>query len=299
MPPHACKLLGRAVLGTTPEPAERERPGVSSPVAGEARKALTGAYFSCNKPSGMRTQLLQERDRGFFAEINTPEFLNRLRGEASERKKAFRTLVQSTHDALMQYARRQLSSSEECQECVQETFLAVHQGLDRFQGQSKLTTWMWSLAHHKICDRLGDKHRRRLVTEEPDDAHIAAELDADGWEAPTAWDAAPGRRLDRDRAARHFEAAIAALGEPAREVYLLRDVQGLSGDEVAEILGLSAVNVRVHLHRARHRIVEFVRARLESGAGPAGPQRSGDDKSRSSSGGAEPSGSMVFGDPGP
>jgi RNA polymerase sigma-70 factor (ECF subfamily) len=205
---------------------------------------------------------LSNQESGFFAEINTPEFLGRLRRTDSEGKKAFRSLVTATHDALMQYARRQLSSQEDCQECVQETFLAVHQGIDRFQGNSKLTTWIWSLAHHKVCDRLSDKHRRRLVSEEPDENALSTDSESDVWETPTAWDARPDRQVDSKRAQQYWQAAIASLGQPSRDVYLLRDGQGLTGEQVAEILNLSLVNVRVHLHRARHKIVEYIRLRL-------------------------------------
>jgi RNA polymerase sigma-70 factor (ECF subfamily) len=147
---------------------------------------------------------------------------------------------------------------------VQETFLAVHQGLDRFQENSKLTTWMWSLAHHKVCDRLSDKHRRHSISDEPDENTLTSDDSEETWESPTAWDSGPGRLVDRRRAEAHLPEAIAALGQPARDVYLLRDGQGLSGEDVAEILGLTPVNVRVHLHRARHKIVEFVRARIHS-----------------------------------
>jgi RNA polymerase sigma-70 factor (ECF subfamily) len=157
-------------------------------------------------------------------------------------------------------------------------YLAAHKGLSGFEGKSKLTTWLFSLAHFKVCDRIADRTRDRTVFRDVGDAldsddGLAAVRVADSGGAGdsdlsrvTVWDSAPDKVLARNRAERWIAAAVAALEPPGCDVYQLRDVEGLSGEEVAAMLGLSHAAVRVQLHRARATIVAFVRARMNPDA---------------------------------
>lgn len=196
-----------------------------------------------------------------FDAINAPAFLAELLAPGPEGQKAFTRLVRATHDRFLGFIRRQLASQEESQEVLQEMYLAVHKGLSGFQGKSKLTTWMFSLAHHKICDRLGHKDRRHQELTEERAAGLSTEEAGEGWDR-TAWDAPPDRVSDRNRAAGLIVEALETLPPQARQVYHLRDVEGLPGEEVAKMLGMSDANVRVQLHRARRQIVDWVQARL-------------------------------------
>ena len=202
--------------------------------------------------------------RHTFAEVNTPDFLASLL-LAETNSRAFARLVNLTHDPLFAFARRYFSSREECQEVVQETYLAVHKGLAGFQGGSRLTTWMYSLAYHKICDQIASKTRR------PEDSMDAAEGQEnlagppDSWSTVTAWEVPADRMLAKNTAEACIAEAIRLLMPPGSEVYRLRDVEGFSGEEVAAMLGLSSENVRVLLHRTRKQIVEWVRNKMASG----------------------------------
>lgn len=225
-----------------------------------------------------------------FEEVNEAAFLARLRAGDAGARLAFSLLVRATHGRLLAYARRHLGDLEESQEVVQETFLAAHKGLDGFEGKSKLTTWLYSLAHFKICDRIAERTRARAVfqdvqgrgdgsgssgsegSNEVDRFESAAAASAgagEDWSRATVWDSAPDKVLARNRAERWIAAAVAALEPPGCDVYQLRDVEGLSGEEVAAMLGLSHAAVRVQLHRARAAIVAFVRARMGSAYGTA------------------------------
>lgn len=201
-----------------------------------------------------------------FDAINAPEFLALLMAPGVDGQKAFSRLVRVTHDRFLGFIRRQLASQEECQEVLQEVYLAVHKGLAGFAGRSKLSTWMFSLAHHKICDRIGDKDRRHKEFTEDNSNALSTEGAAEGWDRISPWDSASDKVSERNRAAALIAMAIDTLPENARQVYHLRDVEDLSGEEVAVVLGISEANVRVQLHRARRHIVDWVKERLEGKA---------------------------------
>lgn len=197
-----------------------------------------------------------------FDAINSPEFLALLMQPGAEGQKAFSRLVRTTHDRFLGFIRRQLASQDECQEVLQEVYLAVHKGLAGFAGRSKLSTWMFSLAHHKICDRLGDKNRRHAELTEDRADILSTEGAADGWDRISPWDAPSDKVSERNKAAALIAQAVDSLPETARQVYHLRDVEGFSGEEVAKLVGISEANVRVQLHRARRQIVDWVQEKM-------------------------------------
>jgi RNA polymerase sigma-70 factor (ECF subfamily) len=202
-----------------------------------------------------------------FAEINSAEFLARLLAKGPDGQRAFARLVQATHDRFLAFIHRHLSGAEECRDVLQEMYLAVHKGLAAFAGRSKLSTWMYSLAHHKICDRLSNKDRSHRELTAEGEAALSTEAGAsDGWDRISDWDSPADKVATRNRAEALIVEAVAALPEAARQVYHLRDVEGLSGEEAAVVLKTSEANVRVQLHRARRQIVEWVQARLEGKA---------------------------------
>jgi RNA polymerase sigma-70 factor (ECF subfamily) len=202
-----------------------------------------------------------------FEAINDPEFLGRLREPGAAGQKAFGQLVRATHDKFLGFIRRQLSSPDECQEVLQETYLAVHKGLAGFKGDCKLTTWMFSLAHHKICDRFGDRNRAHQELTDSRADSLSTETTDDRLVGATAWDAPPDRISARNAVEALIGKAIEELPEQARQVYHLRDVEGLSGEEAAVVTGMTPENVRVQLHRARRKIVEWVQAKMSGTAG--------------------------------
>jgi RNA polymerase sigma-70 factor, ECF subfamily len=198
-----------------------------------------------------------------FEEVNEPEFLARLLAKDTEAGKAFSSLVRSTHDLLLGFIRRHLSSADDCQEVLQEVYLAVHKGLPGFTGKSKLTTWMYSLTHHKICDRFSEKDRKHIeLTDAIQEKLATAEGELGLGDSVSSWDAAPDIVLARNAVEGLIGKAIASLPVNARQVYQLRDIEGLSGEEAAEILGITPENVRVQLHRVRRQIVEWVQEKL-------------------------------------
>jgi RNA polymerase sigma-70 factor, ECF subfamily len=179
-------------------------------------------------------------------EINSPAFLKALLGGAPAAPRAFRALVKAMHPQLARFVGRWFRDQDQIQDVLQETFLAVHRALPRFEGKSKLTTWVYSLAHHKVCDKLSEKYRAgRGQAEDGDHA----------WDLESP-DPGPDEALHQARLVEWIRAAAEILPPMYREAYRLRDLEGLSGDEAAAALAISPTLIRVRLHRARALIVE-------------------------------------------
>jgi RNA polymerase sigma-70 factor (ECF subfamily) len=135
---------------------------------------------------------------------------------------------------------------EDAKDVLQETLLAVARGLKDFRGASSVSTWLYTIAR-SFC--IKKRRRSKFAPEalESLDAHEPGE------EARQLAD--PGRPADESLAGRQIEAAleqaIGSLDERYREVLILRDVEGLSAPEVAEVMGLTVEAVKSRLHRAR------------------------------------------------
>ena len=184
---------------------------------------------------------------------------------------AFAALVARHHASLRRVARLYVASDALADEVVQETWLAVVTGIDRFQGRSSLKTWIFHILAN-IAKTRGARERRMvplaaLATGEDDEPTVPPERfqGPDGpwpghWAcAPRPWED-PERRLGSLEAREHLRAALAGLPEAQQTVVTLRDVEGMSAEEVCDLLDLTPVNQRVLLHRAR----STVRAGLEA-----------------------------------
>jgi RNA polymerase sigma-70 factor (ECF subfamily) len=190
-----------------------------------------------------------EKPRDPVREINTPAFLKALRGGPPAAERAFRDLTLALRLPLIRFIGRWIRETETIEDILQETFLAVHRSLPRFEGKSLLTTWVYSLAHHKVMDRLSEKYRTGQGCEP------AAGLDWD----PEALDPRPDERAHQTLLIARIRSAAEAIPGLYRDAWRLRDEDGMSGEEAAEALGITATLVRVRLHRARNMIVARLR----------------------------------------
>jgi RNA polymerase sigma-70 factor (ECF subfamily) len=141
------------------------------------------------------------------------------------------------------------------EEVVQEAWIGLLRGLDRFEGRSSLRTWLYRIVVNRAIST--GLHESRQVPVEDDELEAdGGAFTRDGWwvTPPTHWaDEAVDRLAARDAAPRIL-AVIAQLPTAQRRVVTLRDVEGLSGVEVCEILGITEGNQRVLLHRGRARV---------------------------------------------
>jgi RNA polymerase sigma-70 factor, ECF subfamily len=132
---------------------------------------------------------------------------------------------------------------EDAQDVLQETLFAAARTLHSFRGASSLSTWLYTIAR-SFCIK-----KRRRGVHAPEVVSADAEASQVGAAADQTPD--PERTLADREVAAALDAAIAALEPEYREVLLLRDVEGLSASEVAEVTGLSVMAVKSRLHRAR------------------------------------------------
>jgi RNA polymerase sigma-70 factor (ECF subfamily) len=177
---------------------------------------------------------------------------------------AFAALVDKYGPSLLRLAMLYVPSRSVAEEVVQETWLAVVTGLERFEGRSSLKTWLFRILTNKAKTRGQREARIRPFSSfaaDGDEGETAVDADRfarDGhWSAPPR--GVPEERLLADETRQMVEQAIAALPENQRAVITLRDIEGLSSEEACNVLGLSETNQRVLLHRARAK----VRAALE------------------------------------
>jgi RNA polymerase sigma-70 factor (ECF subfamily) len=179
---------------------------------------------------------------------------------------AFCSLIERHHGPMLRLARTYVSSHAVAEEVVQETWMGVLTGLDRFEARSSLKTWIFRILTN-IAKKRGAREGRTIPFSSLfDGASAPAEPAVEperflkagrprGWASfPVRWDAVPEARLLSSETLDCVEGAIAALPASQREVITLRDVDGLSGPEVCTILEISEGNQRILLHRARCKV---------------------------------------------
>ncbi len=186
---------------------------------------------------------------------------------------AFAELIDRYGATMLRVARLHVRDRAVAEEVVQETWLAVLNGIERFEGRSSLKTWLFRILSNRAKTR-GEREGRSIpfsaiaATDAAAGGEAAVDADrfqgVDAQQWPYHW-SAPPRAWTQERALERetlgvVKEAISELPDTQREVIRLRDVEGWSADEVADALEISDVNQRVLLHRARSR----VRAALES-----------------------------------
>ena len=182
---------------------------------------------------------------------------------------AFVTLVDRYHGSLVRVARMYVRDGATAEVVAQETWLAVLSGIDRFEARSSLKTWLFRILTNRAKTRgerearsipfsaIGDGDRPAADTDEPD------ELGPGVWRS---WEGDPEERLLAGEARKLILATIETLPPAQRATITLRDIEGLSAEEVCNVLEVSDTNQRVLLHRARSQ----VRRALEQYLGETG-----------------------------
>ena len=169
---------------------------------------------------------------------------------------AFEQLVRAHQDRLFDFCVRMLGDREEAHDLVQEVFVSVHQNVRRFREDSRLSTWLFRITKNHCINRLKYlKRRGRGRSEEYDETRMAW---VDGPDAPPAPDAA----LESARERARVQWAISQLDEDARMLVALRDIEGLSYEEIVDITELPEGTVKSRLHRAREKLAHLL-GRLE------------------------------------
>jgi RNA polymerase sigma-70 factor, ECF subfamily len=176
---------------------------------------------------------------------------------------ALDALLRRYQPSIYRFGLRMCRDEEDAKDVLQETLFAAARALREFRGSSSLSTWLYSIARG-FCIKKRRRSKFAPAEELPLDAASPA------LEVPD-----PGPPLDEALANREVEkaveAAIRSLKPEWREVLLLRDVEGLTAQEVAEVLGLRAEAVKSRLHRARAAVRAALKPLLEEAAPPPSP----------------------------
>jgi len=176
---------------------------------------------------------------------------------------AFGALLRRYQGKVYRLAMNMTRSPQDAEEVTQDVFLAVYRKIGDFDGRAAFSTWLYRVASNAALMKLrGRRSEPHLSIEEEGpafapDGHFARPV-AD-------WSELPEDRLLSAERRRVLEQAIDALPPDYKAVVVLRDVEGLSNQEVAEILGATVLAVKSRLHRARLALRERLAAYLEAG----------------------------------
>jgi RNA polymerase sigma-70 factor (ECF subfamily) len=181
---------------------------------------------------------------------------------------AFSRLVDAYGPMLLRLAMMHVPSRAVAEEVLQETWLAVLNGIDRFEGRSSLKTWITSILLNTARTR-GERERRSLPfsllrrrdADGADEPSVPPDrFQGPGGEYPGHWSrppldwGPPEQRIAADQTRKVLLEAVAGLPERQRDVIALRDISGWTAEEVRNALDLSETNQRVLLHRARSKV---------------------------------------------
>jgi RNA polymerase sigma-70 factor (ECF subfamily) len=146
-------------------------------------------------------------------------------------------------------ALRMVSDPQEAEDVVQETFLSAFKAINSFEGRAGLGTWLYRIAYNTALMRLRKKQPLYVSIDAP-----TTPDEDDSLTTPVQlfdWCCLPEADFQTSEARTELERAVAELPETLRAVFVLRELEGLSTDETAQVLNVSAANVKVRLHRAR------------------------------------------------
>jgi RNA polymerase sigma-70 factor, ECF subfamily len=225
-----------------------------------------------NQPVGPSDVLsIREKKSGAGGAINRAptDELHLIEKLRSGNEGAFVSLIDHYHTAMLRLAMAYVPVQSVAEEVVQEAWLGVLKGLQRFEGRSSLKTWIFRILTNCAKTRAVREGRSVPFSSLPDfDTDVAEPavdpdrfLPADHPKAPgqwasfpSNWDDIPENRLVSQETFMRIEAAIQALPAHQRTVITLRDIDGWTAEETCNFLDISEANQRVLLHRARSKV---------------------------------------------
>src|SRR5262245_10890869 len=171
----------------------------------------------------------------------------------SSRREALHRALLEDGDRLYALALRVTRDPDLAADAVQEAFATALEKEEGFRGEARPSTWLHRIVYNKAVDLL---RRRGREEPRPEDEEAALDAEDDRRSPEPAWTRPPDEILLGREARAALDESMGALTPLQRAVFELREVEVLSTEEVAEILGLTPGAVRVHLHRARLRLRE-------------------------------------------
>jgi RNA polymerase sigma-70 factor (ECF subfamily) len=201
--------------------------------------------------------------RGLPSVDEDGELVARLRAGDEQ---AFVLLVSRHHAAMLRLANSFVSSTAVAEEVVQDTWLGVLRGIDGFEGRASFRTWLLRILVNRARST-GVHERRSMAVGDAGPVVDQSRFGASGaWMSPPQhWIEDSEDRMQAQALAGHIHKTLGELPARQREVVVLRDVDGLTSNEVCDVLEISDANQRVLLHRGR----SYIRQALEAEMGGA------------------------------
>jgi RNA polymerase sigma-70 factor, ECF subfamily len=216
--------------------------------------AFVGELLHIEAPVGRQTE-------GTRLANSDARLVERLR---SGDEAAFAELVASNTGRLLATAQRMLRTEDEARDAVQDAFMSAFKAIATFNGESKLSTWLHRITVNAALMRLRRRRQRsersidELLPRFKEDGHFAEE--------PGDWAASSQELVERRETRVMVRACIDRLPERYRTVLMMRDIEDLDMDEMAEMLGITANAVKIRVHRARQALRTLVLEALGEGA---------------------------------
>ncbi len=212
--------------------------------------------------SGLRARVARRRQQREGPDRDA-ELVARLRAGDEQ---AFATLVEDLNQPMLRVAMGYVRDRTAAEEVVQDAWVAVLNGLDRFEGRSSLRTWIFRIVMNRAISRF-DKERRSLPFSALAGDEDGPSVDPDrflpptdprspgGWaDPPRSWESIPETALTSAETMAVIRESIDRLPPGQRAVMTLRDLQGVTSAEACQILDISETNQRVLLHRGRTKV---------------------------------------------
>lgn len=189
------------------------------------------------------------------------------RCEARDRE-AIRALVTANNQRLYRTAWSILKDRGEAEEAVQSAYVSAFTNLDKFEGRSSLSTWLTRIVVNEALARLRAQRRRRNQLE---NAGVAVLDTYRETLMRGSQPAGPDVAVAREQMRRLLEHAVGSLPEGFRTVFVLREIEGLSGEETAEVLDIGVATVKTRLLRARRKLQDILAPQIGGALGDTFP----------------------------
>jgi RNA polymerase sigma-70 factor (ECF subfamily) len=242
--------------------------------ASKARDVQAAAdTAAAGAPSAARSRRARSVEREQDREVDRA-LVERARGGDES---AFRALYERYHRRLYVVALGVVKNRQDALDVVQEAFIKVHKHLDGFQGTSSFYTWLYRILMNLAIDHVRKHPRTRDVDYDDRVGRDSAAAEENGVVLPRVSDGDPGKMASRRELHAKLHAALAELPEYHRAVILLREVDGLSYEEMAQTLGVPKGTIMSRLFHARRKMQLALAGYVEGELTPKDAAESGDE----------------------
>jgi RNA polymerase sigma-70 factor (ECF subfamily) len=197
------------------------------------------------------------------AGLSEPDEASLLAGLRAGEEEAYETLLRTYTGRMLAVARRFMGSEEDARDAVQDAFVSAFKAMDRFEGESRISTWVHRIVVNACLMKLRTRRRKpeesieELLPKFSENGHL--DVSASGWESADAL-------IEQGQTRELVRGAISRLPEAYRTVLLLRDIEEFDTEQTAEALGLTKAAVKTRLHRARQALRGLLDPHLRQGA---------------------------------